>query len=327
MMKNHVARVTVSNNRTISSHQMTYGIFRYYLNSDYVKRLAKNSISGSGVGNLNVGTVRIFTISTPPLPEQKRIVSILDRAFSAIEQSRNNAEQNLKNAKELFKSYLQGLFENKGYDWEEKALGDENLLKIIDGDRGRNYPRKADFQDDGYCLFMNTKNVRTDGFLFVTKMFITKEKDESMGKGKLTRNDVVMSTRGTIGNLGVYDKNVPFENIRINSGMLIFRPNQEVVNSQYLFELFRSGIMKNLIKKHVSGAAQPQLPIKTLVNFRLPIPKSLKDQELIVKKLYTLSIECKKLEAIYQQKIDDLEELKESILQKAFNGELTVSEL
>jgi type I restriction enzyme S subunit len=202
------------------------------------------------------------------------------------------------------------------------ALGDEKLLKIIDGDRGKNYPRKSDFKDDDFCLFMNTKNVRTDGFLFESKMYITREKDESMGKGKLARNDVVLTTRGTIGNIGIYNEDVPYENIRINSGMLIFRPNQEVVTSRYLFELFRSSIMKDLIKRHASGAAQPQLPIKTLINFRFPIPSSLEEQQQIVKKLNSLSAKTKKLEAIYQKKLDNLEELKKSILDKAFKGGL-----
>ena len=298
---------------------------KYLIQSPYFIEYAHKEATGATIKNVSLKTMRAFEVPFPKfLKEQQQIVAILDKAFTAIDQAKTNAQQNLLNAKELFESYLQNVFENKGDNWVEKTLGDENLLKIVDGDRGKNYPRKSDFQDDGYCLFMNTKNVRTDGFLFDTKMFITKEKDELMGKGKLTRNDVVMTTRGTIGNLGVYDENVPFENIRINSGMLIFRPNQEVLSSQYLFELFRSGIMKDLIKKYVSGAAQPQLPIKTLVNFSLPIPKSLKKQQQIVKKLNSLSAETKKLEIIYQQKIEALEELKKSVLQKAFSGQLKV---
>ena len=299
--------------------------FYYLLNSSIFFNEVLKLSSQATLPMINKSKWQSIKVSYPKsLTQQKQIVAILDKAFAAIDTAKANAQQNLQNSKELFESYLQNVFENKGDDWEEMALGDKNLLKIVDGDRGKNYPRKSDFQDDGYCLFMNTKNVRTEGFLFDTKMFITKEKDELMGKGKLTRNDVVMTTRGTIGNLGVYDNNVPFENIRINSGMLIFRPNQEVLSSQYLFELFRSGIMKSLIKKHVSGAAQPQLPIKTLVNFSLPIPKSLKKQGLIVQKLNALQNETKKLEVIYTQKIADLEEIKKSVLQKAFSGQLNI---
>ncbi|MBK8368704.1 MAG: restriction endonuclease subunit S [Bacteroidetes bacterium] len=149
-----------------------------------------------------------------------------------------------------------------------------------------------------------------------------KQKTKQWEKGKLKRNDVVMTTRGTIGNLGVYNSDVEFDNIRINSGMLIFRPNLKQITSEYLFEILRSGIIKEQIRKQVTGAAQPQLPIKTLVNFVFPVPKSLKEQQAIVQKLDALSKETKKLEAIYTQKINDLEELKKSVLQKAFSGEL-----
>ncbi len=281
--------------------------------------------TGAVFNSINKKQIENIEIPLPPLPEQQRIVAILDEAFAAIAKAKANAEQNLKNAKELFESYLQSVFENKGEGWEEKRLGDKNLLEIIDGDRGKNYPTIKDFLDEGFCLFMNTKNVRPDGFEFNTTMFINEAKDKSMGKGKLRRNDVVMTTRGTIGNLGVYNDEVEFEHIRINSGMLIFRPNQTQIISEYLFEILRSGIIKEQIKKHVSGAAQPQLPIKTIVNFTVPIPKSLKTQQTIVQKLDALSAETQKLEAIYQRKIEDLEELKKSVLQKAFNGEFNTS--
>lgn len=131
-----------------------------------------------------------------------------------------------------------------------------------------------------------------------------------------------MTTRGTIGNIGVFDKSAPFEHIRINSGMLIFRPNPEVLSSYYLFEILRSGLMKLQINQHVSGAAQPQLPIKTLVKFKIPIPKTLKKQNQIVENLKILSRHTTVLENKYKNKIDNLVELKKSILKKAFEGEL-----
>ena len=81
-------------------------------------------------------------------------------------------------------------------------MGDESLLQIIDGDRGENYPKASDFHDKGHCLFLNTKNVRPDGFDFESTMFITAEKDGQLRKGKLKKDDVVLTTRGTIGNIG-----------------------------------------------------------------------------------------------------------------------------
>ncbi|MCK5540240.1 MAG: restriction endonuclease subunit S, partial [Deltaproteobacteria bacterium] len=224
---------------------------------------------------------------------------------------------------ELFESYLNAVFTQKGDGWVEKKLGDADLIQIVDGDRGVNYPKKADFSNEGFCLFLNTKNVRPDGFNFESTMFITKEKDRALRKGKLKHHDVLLTTRGTIGNIALYDDSVDFDEIRINSGMLIFRPNERIILSEYLFEIFRSGIMKSQIDQFVSGAAQPQLPIKTLVNFSIPVPTKLADQKKIVVRLHKLSTETKRLEVIYQKKLTALAELKQSILQKAFAGKLT----
>ena len=165
--------------------------------------------------------------------------------------------------------------------WVLKKLGDTEILKIVDGDRGKNYPKQSDFLDEGYCLFLNTKNVRPDGFNFDIKIFIDKEKDNALRKGKLLRRDVILTTRGTIGNIAIYDDNVEFDHIRINSGMLILRPNESIITSEYLFKILLSPALKTQISKDTSGAAQPQLPIKTLVNFTIPIPP-LSEQKQIV---------------------------------------------
>ena len=264
-----------------------------------------------------------FAISYPlSLPEQQHIVAILDETFDCIATAKANAEQNLKNAWEVFDSYLQSVFAQRGEGWVEKKLGDSSILDIIDGDRGNNYPKSHDFADEGYCLFLNTKNVRPDGFEFNETMFITEEKDKQLRKGKLQRHDVVMTTRGTIGNIGLYSENVEYEHVRINSGMLILRVNQSVIRPEFLFELLRSTIIKSQIVKHVSGAAQPQLPIKTLVNFTIPVPVDLAAQRAIVARLDALSTETQRLESIYRQKIVALDELKQSLLQRAFAGEL-----
>jgi len=290
----------------------------YFLNFSNLSEF----VSGLTVPKLNQGNLREIPIPIPPLPEQERIVHILDEAFEGIAKAKVHAEKNLRNTRALFESYLDGVFSQRGEGWEEKLLGDEELLEIIDGDRGVNYPKISDFHDDGDCLFMNTKNVRPNGFDFETTMFITKEKDKQLRKGKLKRDDIVLTTRGTIGNIGLYSEDVPFENIRINSGMLIFRPNKQAILPSFLFELFRSKIMKEQIKKHTSGAAQPQLPIKTLVNFSIPIPKNLEDQLFLVKRIRTFEPETKNLETIYNRKVAALEELKKSLLGKAFSGEL-----
>lgn len=296
--------------------------FNYYSQSDQYLNDVDHETTGTTRKRISRSKLAEIEIPIPPLPEQQRIVSVLDKAFASIAQAKSNAERNLINAWELFDSYVGNIFAKPSEEWEEKKLGDKSIIEIIDNDRGVNYPKKSDFHPEGHCLFMNTKNVRPDGFDFTTTMFITEKKDKALGKGKLSRNDVVMTTRGTIGNLGVYNDEVPFEQIRTNSGMLIFRPNLKYIVPEYLFEILRSGIIKSQITKHVSGAAQPQLPIKTLVNFTFPLPISLAEQRVIVGRLEALSAETERLEEIYQQKVESLEELKKSVLAKAFEGEI-----
>ena len=282
-----------------------------------------DAITGTAQPQITRTSLMPLAISFPEsLPEQQRIVALLDEAFGGLATAKANAERNLQNARAIFESHLQSVFSQRGEGWVEKRLGDKGLLEIIDGDRGVNYPNGSDFQDEGYCLFMNTKNVRPDGFEFESTMFITEEKDLLLRKGKLQRDDVVLTTRGTIGNVGIYSEDVPFDNIRINSGMLIFRTNKSILLPAFLFELFRSDIVKQQIRKQVTGAAQPQLPIKTLVNFTIPVPTQLAEQAALVKKLRAFQPETQHLTRLYERKLAALEELKKSLLNQAFNGEL-----
>ena len=293
-----------------------------FFQTDGYWKSIKDGYAGSAQGGFNATKLGALSIPVPPLPEQQRIVGILDEAFEGIATAKANAEKNLQNARALFERHLQSVFTQRSEGWEGKRLGDESLIEIVDGDRGVNYPKATDFYDEGHCLFLNTKNVRPDGFDFESTMFITAEKDGQLRKGKLKRDDVVMTTRGTIGNIGLYSEDVPFDNIRINSGMLIFRPNKLLLLPSFLFEMLRSEIVKEQIRKQTTGAAQPQLPIKTLVNFTIPVPDNLEDQSMLVTKLRAFEPETKRLASIYQQKLTALEALKKSLLHQAFTGQL-----
>ena len=284
---------------------------------------AQDMIQDHAYPSLNLPLIAGIPLALPPLPEQRRIVAILDEAFEGIAAAKANAETNRKNAIAIFDGFLQSAFSLRREAFENRSLGDVRLLEMIDGDRGKNYPKASDFHSDGHCLFLNTKNVRPDGFDFESTMFITAEKDMQLRKGKLKRNDVVMTTRGTIGNIGLYSEDVPFNNIRINSGMLVFRANSREILPSFLFELLRSDIVKEQIRKKTTGAAQPQLPIKTLVTFEIPVPVLIDAQAALVKTIRDFEPETQHLADIYSQKIAALDELKESLLHNAFSGQLT----
>jgi restriction endonuclease S subunit len=209
-------------------------------------------------------------IPLPPLSVQEEIVAEIEGYQKIID-----------GAKMVVENYKPQIDIDE--DWGMVELADAPL-KIIDGDRGVNYPKKDDFTKEGYCLFLNTKNVRTDGFNFDELMFISEEKDKKLRKGKLQRDDVLLTTRGTIGNTAYYGSSIPYNNIRINSGMLIFRTESTKLLPEYLYYFFQSENCQKQFTNIVSGAAQPQLPIRDLKNAKIPIP-NLEIQKQIIKQI------------------------------------------
>jgi len=201
-------------------------------------------------------------------------------------------------------------------DWEEKYLSDIGV-KIIDGDRGSNYPNGDDFLNVGYCLFLNAKNVTKKGFNFQVTSFITEEKDKLLGKGKLERFDIVLTTRGTVGNISFYDNSVPFEHLRINSGMVLIRTDNYIVNSKYLFKYLNSYQIQNEIDKISFGSAQPQLTVGVISKLKIHYP-SLPEQEKIAE---FLSAVDEKIE-LRAQKVEKLKTYKKAVMQKLFSQEL-----
>ncbi|HDS3774503.1 restriction endonuclease subunit S [Enterobacter roggenkampii] len=147
----------------------------------------------------------------------------------------------------------------------------DNLsIKLIDGDRGKNYPKQSDFFDKSDCLFLSAKNVTKAGFEFTDCSFISKEKDQQLRAGKLERNDIVLTTRGTIGNSALYDSSVSISSVRINSGMIILRPDTNIWNPRFLYFLLNSDFLLQQISALTSGSAVPQLPARDLKKFILP---------------------------------------------------------
>jgi type I restriction enzyme, S subunit len=163
--------------------------------------------------------------------------------------------------------------------WAEVNF-EEAPLEIIDGDRGKNYPNQADFTDSNYCLFLNTGNVTISGFNFSSCNFINKKKDQALSKGRLQRKDVILTTRGTVGNTAWFDENVPYPVIRINSGMVIFRPELDKLLPEFLYFFIHSPRFRKQISAVTSGTAQPQLPIRDIKGIKIPLPP-LEEQQRI----------------------------------------------
>ena len=155
-------------------------------------------------------------------------------------------------------------------EWKECKLRDIDL-EVIDGDRGKNYPHQNEFLESGFCLFLSAKNVTKSGFSFIENQYISQEKDSLLNNGKLKRGDIVITTRGTVGNVAIFSDKIPYNNIRINSGMLIIRCGK-TINNFYLYHVLRSELFYNQILSIQSGSAQPQLPKSHFLNMMINLP-------------------------------------------------------
>jgi type I restriction enzyme S subunit len=155
--------------------------------------------------------------------------------------------------------------------WRMGSLSD--LVDVIDGDRGSNYPSIEEMNTSGFCLFLNAGNVTKIGFDFSETKFITKEKDNELRKGKLKRNDIVLTSRGTVGNVAFFSEAITFNDIRINSGMVIMRAKEFSEAAIFIYSMLRNSEIKKSIENYLSGSAQPQLPIKDLIKIPIFVPE------------------------------------------------------
>ncbi|MHB8871214.1 MAG: restriction endonuclease subunit S [Candidatus Doudnabacteria bacterium] len=248
-------------------------------------------------------------IFLPPLPEQQRIVKLLDEVFEKTSKAKENAEKNLNNSKELFESYLQSVFANPGKDWEEKKLGESYDVR----DGTHDSPK---YQKEGYAL-ITSKNLKRDELDYRRIKYISEKDYQKINdRSKVHKGDILFAMIGTIGNPVVVKVEPDFA---IKNVALFKIPKEQ--NSYFLKYFLDSKFVIDKMTREAKGTTQKFVGLGYLRNFKIKLP-ILSEQKAIVAKLDVLSAETKKLEAIYQKKVMDLEELKKSVLKRAFNGDL-----
>jgi type I restriction enzyme S subunit len=252
---------------------------------------------------LNKAKLKALMVSFPPLSEQLRIVSILDECYKAIDQAKANTERNLKNVRELFESYLQGVFENRGDRWEERTIGE--ICKLING---RAY-KKEELLSNGKYRVLRVGNFFTNNQWYYSNLEL--EDDKYCENG-----DLLYAWSASFG-----PKVWKAEKVIYHYHIWKVVPNDELVTRDFLFTLFDWD--KEKIKRE-QGTGTTMIHVsKGSMENRLVVVPPLEQQYKIVGQLTELNCETQKLEAAYRQKLADLEGLKKSILQKAFAGELT----
>lgn len=277
--------------------------------------------TGAVFNSINKAQIEAIEIPLPPLPEQQRIVTILDETFAAIAKAKANAEQNLKNTKEFFENYLQGVFEKKGEDWEETTLS-----QLFDVKHGFAFLGQY-FSNSGEYFLLTPGNFYEEGGY---RNRGEKQKyycgeipnDFILKKGDL----LVAMTEQAAGLLGspiiVPEANKFLHNQRL--GLIIPKPNIYIDNN-FFFHVFNLKKVRKALHDSGTGVKVRHTSPTKIGQVKICYPKSIEEQQTIVRQLDALRAETKKLEAIYQQKLINLEELKKSVLQKAFRGELNLT--
>nr|WP_294690615.1 restriction endonuclease subunit S [uncultured Anaerostipes sp.] len=204
-------------------------------------------------------------------------------------------------------------FEGYEEDWEQRELGD--LVDVLDGDRGKNYPTSDDFDISGHTIFLNASNVTNNGFLFQDNQFITEEKSNNMGNGKLEEDDIVITSRGSLGHIAWYNADIsslmPYA--RINSGMLILR-NKKEIETEYLYHFMKSDKGQSQISFISFGSAQPQLTKKGVEDLKVILPTRRDEQTQLGHCFSSLD----HLITLHQRKCEETKKLKKYMLQKMF---------
>ena len=286
--------------RTNRSTSIKY-LFYYLLLNE--KLIGEKYFKGATIKHLQKKDFKDIEIPLPPFPEQQRIVSILDECFAAIDKAKANAEQNLKNAAALFESYLQGVFENA--NWDKRKLSEvakHSLGKMLDKNKNKGEPKK----------YLRNQNVRWFEFDLsdLNEMpFLENERE----KYTAIKGDVMICEGGYPGRAAIWEEDYP---IYFQKAIHRIRFHNEEYNKWLLFYLFildKTGKLKS----HFTGTGIQHFTGDALGKLIIPFPP-LNKVTTIVHQLDALRAETQKLEAVYQKKIADLEELKKSILKKAF---------
>jgi len=271
--------------------------FRWFLKTnDLVKFVEKSSKRAAGQDGVRKEVLYTYPTPIPPLTEQKQIVALLNQAFKAIDQAQQNIEKNIANAKELFQSKLNAIFSQTGEGWDERTLGD--VCENLDYQR---IPITKNKRIEGDIPYYGASGIvdYVEDYLFNEDLLLVSED----GANLLARTyPIAFSISG---------KNW----VNNHAHVLKF----ESMESQLFIEYYLNSIK---LDDYISGMAQPKLNQKKLNSIIVPFPSSGIQKET-VEQIKSLKDMVEKANLTYKEKLNNLEELKKSILQKAFNGELT----
>jgi type I restriction enzyme, S subunit len=268
--------------------------------------------AGAVFASINKSDIEKIGIAVAPLPEQLRIVGILDEAFDGVASAKANTEKNLQNVRALFESHLESVFTHRGDGWVEKTMG-EVCAKITDGEHLR--PKVT----DSGVPFLSAKDVLDHDVVFTDALFVSKEDALKFRKRCNPEiGDILIVSRGaTVGRTCVVKTTRTFCLL----GSVILLKVHGDMSSQFIAYGLKSRTIRNSLATLSEASAQQAIYLRDLRPLRIGYP-SRPVQDAIVSRLDTLFAETQRLESIYREKLAALEALKKSLLHQAFSGQL-----
>jgi type I restriction enzyme S subunit len=272
-------------------------------------------IRGAAQPKLTQNALNSIPIPFPPLPEQQRIVGILDEAFDGIATAKANAEKNLQNARALFESHLQAVFTHRGEGWVERRLEE-----LVDAKCSLSYGivQPGGEYPNGLPIVrptdLTTKVIQLNGLKRIDPVLAG-----GYRRTELTGGELLLCVRGSTGVVSIASEELADANV--TRGIVPIRFDESHVIQGFGYYVLTSGLIQKQIRQKTYGAALMQINIRDLRNIVLPFPL-LSEQERFTAKLDSLSAQTQRLESIYRQKLAALDALKKSLLDQAFTGVL-----
>jgi type I restriction enzyme, S subunit len=307
-----------------NSDQLNNKFLLYAFQSDDLQNQIKALASGSTVQHMRVPDTKALKIPLPPLSEQKRIVSIVDQAFEGIDRAIANTKKNLTNARELFDSVLcTAIFSDSDQkNWHLRTVADVALSKkgsIRTGPFGSQLLH-GEFVDQGIAV-LGIDNAVDNEFRWGKRRFITTEKFRQLSRYKVNPGDVLITIMGTCGRCAIVPNDIPTAINTKHLCCITLDRGQCLPGFLHVYFLYHP-IAQQFLAERAKGSIMSGLNMEIIKELPLRLPPISK-QQIIIEKVGYLSYQIRSLEAIYQQKLAALNKLKQSILQKAFTGELT----
>jgi len=279
-----------------------------YLQSDLCAEMIREFRNGAAQPNLGAASLKKFVIPVPPLPEQKRIVGILDEAFEGVATAKANAVKNLQNARALFESHLESVFSHRADGWVEKRLSEVCAITstLVD-------PREKEFLD---LVHVGAANIKSDNGALVE---LKTAREEGLISGKfLFEDSMVLYSK-----IRPYLRKVARPDFTglCSADIYPLSPLPNQITRDYLFHLLLSKHFTQYAIRGSARAGMPKVNREHLFEFTLWLP-SITKQDQLSQELDALSVESQRLESIYHKKLAALEELKKSLLHEAFSGRL-----